>query len=206
MCFIFTFSGTHSAKVAWSKANQIIASHFQSQSQKYNQNAQGSESASPFQIKLPTALYPARDLQRLNSLIFDHIKQLDKLNTVGVSLANMATKTWHRHVKRLRIWKTSNWKQINARYKSALWCEKCDTVICSNQLAMTIIGSKWTGPANIIGEIKFFLWKILWRNYYNTRLFQHVTPKRHLRLLRFVHLLLMKFSLERLVSFFVFFV
>lgn len=79
---------------------------------------------SPFQIELPTALDPARDLQRLNSLIVDHIEQLDKFNTVGASLANgyedlVQTRKTASDLKDVAI----NLKQINARYKSALMRE-----------------------------------------------------------------------------------
>ncbi len=90
--------------------------------QKDNQNAQGCESVSPFQIELPTALDPARDLQRLNSLIVDHLEQLDKFNTVGVaSLTNgfedlPQTRKTAADLKDVAL----NLKQINARYKSAL--------------------------------------------------------------------------------------
>lgn len=89
--------------------------------QKDNQNAQGCESVSPFQIELPTALDPERDLQRLNSLIVDHLEQLDKFNAVGTTLVNCyedlaQTRKTASDLKDVAL----NLKQINARYKSAL--------------------------------------------------------------------------------------
>lgn len=90
---------------------------------KDNQNAQGCQSVSPkpLQIELPTAVDPARDLQRLNSLIMDHLQPLEKLNVVGTSLVNgyedlvQAGKT----ASDLRD-VALNLNQINLRYKSAM--------------------------------------------------------------------------------------
>lgn len=92
--------------------------------QRDNQNAQGCESVSPFQIELPTALDPARDLQRLNSLIVDHIEQLDKFSTVSSSLSNgyedlAQTRKTASDLKDVAL----SLKQIDARYKSALMRE-----------------------------------------------------------------------------------
>lgn len=73
---------------------------------------------------MPTAQDPARDLQRLNSLIVDHLEQLDKFNAVGTSVTNgyedMAqTRKTASELKDVAL----NLKQINARYKSALMRE-----------------------------------------------------------------------------------
>lgn len=86
--------------------------------QKDNQNAQGCESVSPFQIELPTALDPARDLQRLNSLIVDHLEELDKFNT-SLGNGNEDSAQTRKTISDLKD-VALNLKQINARYKSAL--------------------------------------------------------------------------------------